>query len=352
MFARLSHKWKTKMQINSRLVVMVSIGLFFFIILIEIFNFIFSGTAAKCVNVDTEIPEVCTQSFLINKVMLSFTFSVFFLLSVLDGLFNENLYELYSAMFISSLSTGYYVYRFSEPYINDFFDYALLIVPCACQIFFIVIGFPLHNEYLWKLYRKVGADKTFRNIYKHYLIYVCILKVFVMFALINATSYGKGFVSTGLALVINIGEIVLCILILVAGFFSAKYEHRTFFMVYMFSLILPLVFIIYSFWINIAYIIFYPTYETATMFIISSATGILTIGLDVLLLILSIGTIRNFGHGLKGLEYLKKNQPEMNDNTMGDDGEVYEYIENQNNDDDFSVLDVIRNTYGLNSNVK
>jgi len=123
-------------------------------------------------------------------------------------------------------------------------------------------------------------------------------------------------------------------------------------MVYMFSLILPLVFIIYSFWINIAYIIFYPTYETATMFIISSATGILTIGLDVLLLILSIGTIRNFGHGLKGLEYLKKNQPEMNDNTMGDDGEVYEYIENQNNDDDFSVLDVIRNTYGLNSNVK
>jgi len=353
MWSAFKSKWNTKMQINSKLVVIVSSSLFFFIIAIELFNFFLSGKSAKCIDVDTDEAVVCSSNFLINKILLSVTFSVFFLISALDGIFNENLYELYAAMFISSLSTGYYIYRFSEPYKNDFFDYALMIVPIASQIFFIIISFPLHNEYLWRLYRKVGADKTFRNIYKHYLIYICILRLFCMFALINATSYGRGFLSTGFPLVINIGAIVIVILIGLTGYYAAKFEHRTFFIVYMFSLLLPILFIVYSFVINIAYIMFEPTYEMATMFVISTATGIFTFGFGVLLFILSIGTLRNFGHGLKGLEYLKKNKPGDLIDTMGEDGEVYDFVDNTiNNDDDLSVLDVIRNTYGLNSNVK
>jgi len=342
------------MQINSRLVVIVSICLFFFINGIEVLNFFLSGKSAKCINVDTDVAEVCSTNFLINKIMLSVVFSSFFLLSTLDGIFNENLYELYAAMFISSLSMGYYIYRFSEPYLNDLFDYALMIGPIACQIFFIIISFPLHNEYLWRLYRKVGADKTFRNIYKHYLIYMCILKLFVMFALVNATSYGRGFVETGFSLIINIGEVVIVLLILINGYYSAKFENKTFFILYMISLLLPMLFIYYSFVVNIAFIITLPTYETATMFIISTTTGILAIGLDLLLFILSVGTLRNFGHGLKGLDYLKKNKPGDLIDTLGeDDGEVYDFVETQNpNEDDLSVLDVIRNTYGLNSNTK
>jgi len=281
---------------------------------------------------------------------------IFFVMSALDGIFNENLYELYSAMFISLLSTAYYIFRFAEPYDNDFFDYAFLLISLGAQIFFIIMAFPLHNEYLWRLYRKVGADKNFRNIYKHYLIYLCILKLFVMFGLINCLTSGRGFldVQTDFRLVFDIIEFIILLACLAIGFYAAKNEMRPIYIFYMVIEVFPLAYFIYGFTNSLLYLIVDPSYEMASIFTISCTCGIFAIGFNVLLFILNLGTIRNFDKGLKNLEFIaKQSEVQIIANDI-DDEDVYDFETNPGtiNEDDLTVLDVIRNTYGLNTNLK
>jgi len=354
-FANWAQVWKNKLKRGSKLVVAVSVGLSLSMFILEILNYLITGSSQKCLNVDTGVAVVCSSNFLINKMLMSYCFYFFFVLSLLDGIFNENLYELYSAMLISLLSTGYYIFRFFEPYENDFFDWIFFFISVGTQIFFIVMAFPLHNEYLWRLYRKVGADKNYRNIYRHYLIYLCILKLFVMFGMINFLTSGRGFlqISTDYSIVFDIIEFIILIAVLVIGYYAAKNEIRPLYIFYMVIEILPLGYVIYAYTKSLFYLTLEPTYEVGSIFAISVTCGVFAIGFNIMLFILNFGTLRNFGKGLRNLEFIK-NQSETGFDVNDEDGEIYDFETNPGtiNEDDLTVLDVIRNTYGLNSNLK
>jgi len=226
-----------------------------------------------------------------------------------------------------------------------------MLISFFCQLIFFGLAKPLKTEYSWRLYKKVGADKNFRNIYRHYLIYMCILKQFVMFCLINANTSGHGIIKTGATLAIDIIEIIIVFVILSFGYISVKKEILTLAYAYMFILFLPILYIVYSFVFNKLTLILTPDYETASLTFISNLMGIIALGLYILLIILSIGSIKNFGKGLKNLDFLKQNETLEVGEEFNDDDEVFDFVD-PTNENDISILDVIRNTKSVNAQVK
>lgn len=140
------------------------------------------------------------------------------------------MFELYSGFGISLLSTIYDIFRFMELYTNDIFDYISITLSLSGQIFFIVMACKMRKDYEWRTAMKVGTKKEFTStfqqivlileLYNHYLLFMCCLRLFIMFGLINCISSGRGIFNGFPEILVDLAEAIVLISLGILGYYA------------------------------------------------------------------------------------------------------------------------------------
>eukprot|EP01129_Flabellula_baltica_P013377 TRINITY_DN6187_c0_g1_i1.p1 TRINITY_DN6187_c0_g1~~TRINITY_DN6187_c0_g1_i1.p1 ORF type:complete len:351 (+),score=45.89 TRINITY_DN6187_c0_g1_i1:157-1209(+) len=326
----------------SRAAVILTLLFSLCIILIEVFGSFTDG--GKCWSLYESV-AACSSNFLVNKKLMVLTSVFFFTFASLDGLFNDNIYELYSAFVITLLIVAFSVFRFLEPYANDFFDWSLMLVSIGFQIFFVILAYFLYHEYRWTLYWKVGAQKSILNIYKQYILFLCILKLYVMFLLINAMTSGTGFLNENIIFTgIDIIEYILVLSLFALGYFGAKLEKRGLIYTFLALCFLPGVYVIYTFLYNIWEFSINVTYESLSLTVLTTISGLISCSLMLVVFILAINVLANFDKGLRDVKFVET-EPEEGVSIPFDNVGELDYVQFEDDEsDDYDIMDVFRNT--------
>jgi len=304
----------------------------------------------------------CSIVYVMAITLVHVLNAIFLCVSAIDGVFYDNLYELYAAMFQALLSTSLGIFKFVEPYKNDWVDYGFLIVPCACQLVYFAVAYSLRQEYTWRLYRKAGADKEFRLIFKLYLMFKTFSKLDIMFAIINVVVGGLATVTNVVSTAIAWSMVGFYIIFHVIGTYAFNKESVILSFVYFAMFVVSPSYIIYMIVILYRMLRYDYSYDARTLAYLFTITGILAFVIHICQLVFGIITFRNFGRGLQNLEFLKKNKKAGKDadgdedlqDLDDDDIDYVEYDESKRREDagtvDFSLFDVIRNTYAIDKN--
>jgi ABC-type multidrug transport system fused ATPase/permease subunit len=247
----------------------------------------------------------CNDSYIIHRMVLFLCFSSFQLVHGIDGIMNDNLYELYTSMGFALALTALMLIRFVrtkstwEEYGNA--EWALLATILLAQIYDVIAAWPLYKECSWRWFRRLGADKKVRYLYRLYLLFLTVLKFDLMLAIINTLTSGPALINKGVPLVLDVLNIIITALFFVFGWLGMKFELP--WMIILFFCLSPteVAFVIgwlvktivdnrfseYNDWNDRA---------IAWMFLV---TGVLAMIVRLLLLLMAIILFRHFGEGLK-----------------------------------------------------
>jgi len=163
--------------------------------------------------------------YFISQAIALFVWAIFFSVSVFDGTFLGNIYELYAAMFLALFVSGWSISRFADKsFQNGSLDYFFLCAACAPQIFYIGVSWNLYKEYAWVLYRKAGADTMLRDLYIKYLLWSCLLKLDTVFGILSTFLSGKGVCNGGLLAFFDYFTLFICIIFLFIGYYVVQRE--------------------------------------------------------------------------------------------------------------------------------
>jgi len=292
-------------------------------------------------------------AFLVNQAIMMVVFSFFFMLAIFNGIFYDNLFDLYAAMFQACFLTGWAIFRFLQPYKNQVVDYVFIIVTCACQLIYFAVAYSLRTEYVWRLYRKAGADKKFRNMYKTYLKWLTFFKLDIAFSVPNVMLAVRGVLSLSWRAGLNWTMLICIIVFLVIGYIAVKREIKrlvvAWFCLYPINILYIIGMMYYTHLFNQSNEADYTTKTVALMFYI---TGSVTLVNRVFLGVFSYVVYKNFKQGLRKMEFVK-GPPEPEDDNLekpgpgpgGDYGYVAYGDESDGDDGDLSVNEVIKATY-------
>jgi hypothetical protein len=180
-------------------------------------------------------------------------------------------------------------------------EWALLATILLAQIYDVIAAWPLYKECSWRWFRRLGADKKVRYLYRLYLLFLTVLKFDLMLAIINTLTSGPALINKGVPLVLDVLNIIITALFFVFGWLGMKFELP--WMIILFFCLSPteVAFVIgwlvktivdnrfseYNDWNDRA---------IAWMFLV---TGVLAMIVRLLLLLMAIILFRHFGEGLK-----------------------------------------------------
>ena len=121
------------------------------------------------------------------------------------------------------------------------------IVISVAEIAYIALGWKIWQEFGWKVYKRLGANRQVKRMFAQYQIFVCIMKFDVFFFI--------GFSSQLVFLVLNednwewyvtCAALPFALLLLVFGMLAAKYENRYMMITFMLGLGGALVYFVYK----------------------------------------------------------------------------------------------------------
>jgi len=307
----------------------------------------------------------CATHHSVNQAITLFLWTAFFLFSVFSGIFFDNLFELYSAMFQATFITAYAIFQFWLPSPNDIIDYVLIVVSGVCQISYFVFGFFLYQEYVWHLYKKVGSDKQIRTMYRVYLLWKAFFKLDVLYTLFSVILSGKGVFNDGFMAACDWTVTAIIIFIYAPlGYYAVETENRRYAIVWMIMFPISWIYIAAMWsWQYIYNGTNYANFSSKVLGIMFSVTGALAVVVHVILLVYSIKTVNNFG---KGLHDILNPEDTKSIKNVQDEEIVYAGISEDDDDDDdrsdiigqeetgsagigddLSIHDVLRNTYAV-----
>jgi len=301
-------------------------------------------------------PDQCDYEWTLNRVLVQFSFSCFQIVHGYDGIFNDNLYELYTSMAVSLLLTGFGIFRFVSHYEDPTIDLIFLITVITAQLFYFIAAFPLHQEYSWRLYRRVGSDKRIRGMFKTYLLFIAILKFDLMFGFINIITSGNGIQNEGYQLGFDIVDGVTLIAFFAFGWLGMKKEIR--WMIVIFFCLSPINLLYIAYWfVNIHKTsqldgIIYKRTAIAVLYII---TGTFAAICRFFVVPAAVVVFRNFGNGLSQLSEPRHRQVHKEDDNPSKDLDGEEdiiYDVKGDGEIDWTLEDVITNTYAEDVYVK
>lgn len=352
---RVRRMWADSLLVSSKALTIVVLFEFVAVLFLALYESI-THQGTKCYTVEGKA-VACSVYYTIVISLVHIFNALFLTISAIDGIFYDNLYELYAAMFQALLSTGLGIFKFVEPSSNDWVDISFLVVTCSCQLFYFAVAYSLRQEYTWRLYRKAGADKSFRRIYKQLLIYKMFSKLDIMFGIVNVVSAGLYVLGNSLVAGIAWSMLVFHFLFHLIGTYAVNREITRLTMVYFGLFAVSPVYVIYMMYYM--YTSKHTSPQYLTMAHLFTVTGILDLIVHICLFAFAVVTYRNYGRGLKDLEFLKKKKAKgQTSTTHGDDDELedldedvdyVEYAESKDGggDNDWSLFDVIRNTYAI-----
>jgi len=271
------------------------------------------------------VSDECKQ-FVVNQAIALFVWSLFFYISVCDGLFWGNIYELYAAMFLSIFITAWSIWRKLEPHVNNYLEYMFVITNALAQICYFSISYYLYKEYRWVLWKKAGSDETVQAMYGNYLKWSCFQKLDMTFAGFCILLSGQGAFNTGWESALDIVMLLILIATIISGYVFVKQEYSI--LTKLWFLLLPIMpgYII-------AWFILQKNFDTNgsySLYIPFIVCGCFLLITRLILVYYTVLLLTSYGKGLKDLTKTV-DQTEI---TVIEEDEGENYFENEPNDAD------------------
>eukprot|EP01124_Arcella_intermedia_P002543 TRINITY_DN11386_c0_g1_i1.p1 TRINITY_DN11386_c0_g1~~TRINITY_DN11386_c0_g1_i1.p1 ORF type:complete len:379 (+),score=94.86 TRINITY_DN11386_c0_g1_i1:47-1183(+) len=256
---------------------------------------------------------------LLTRTLIFLTIIIFQILHLWNGIFNDNIYEIYATMLtqlcISLIISmrSIWVLPLDLPYSGVLVGYGAVF-----QVVYLVYLYPLYRAHKWTFYRKAGAEVEKRKKYKSYLLFHVFLKLDFMMNFVSVLVFTDFDDYTSVA--VSCG--VLTLVYYLIGRFAVTTEFTPLICSFWcFSLISP-IFIAFGIYeiikyellkpITISTITAGPSTKTSYAYLFV-ATGALSVLSRTLLLIQSIAIYRNFGEQLADFEKKQENYWDQND---------------------------------------
>lgn len=237
---------------------------------------------------------------------------VFQLAMALDAVYARNTLQFFGLTIFNALFLAYAIIQSSEvrhsltsvssqsgfSHLNiDVLTTALPIVIGIAELAYIALAWTIYNEFGWKVYKFLGADRQIKKMFAVYQIYQCIVKFdvffwvgfFVQFTLLVLDRRSFEFYMTCAAL-------PLSIVLLVEGHLAARYENKLMMTTFLSGCVGAMVYFCYKL---VKVIIqkdtpqFTHLWESLTIF------AVIAILLLVTTFVYAWMVFRNFGRGLK-----------------------------------------------------
>eukprot|EP01125_Pyxidicula_operculata_P017942 TRINITY_DN6343_c0_g1_i1.p1 TRINITY_DN6343_c0_g1~~TRINITY_DN6343_c0_g1_i1.p1 ORF type:complete len:361 (+),score=33.58 TRINITY_DN6343_c0_g1_i1:14-1096(+) len=343
LWPKFKRKWSLRLAASSKLLLLVAMIELLAVWSIAIIILAFSQyNEASCVNENHEVVD-CSSVYVENQSVSFIVWSIFFLISIMTGLFDDSVYELFAAMFLALFLTAWAIFRFAEPYENHYLDWTFLIVTCSCQVAYFVLSYWIYGEYSWRLYRKTGADQAHKQRIQLYQLWNTFLKLDVMFSLFSVLYSGKGIYNEGWMAILDCVAVGSIFIWMLWGYVGVKTENHCVTMTWFFT---------FSFMPSYIGVMMYFTEsitnsQVIVLFYIISAFCLLT---HLVMFILSIIIYRNFGFGWEkrpkkrlGSVNVEPSESDALAANNEETGDEYDGI----GEDTLNIFDVIRNTHAL-----
>jgi len=330
-------RWQ-KFQLPSKALFVVATFQVIMMLIIAILTFV---VRSNCPN------EPCKQ-FEANQAIALFLWTIFFYVSVLEGLFWGNMYELYAAMFVSLFVTAWSVWRKIEPNLDNYLEYMFVVSNSITQIFYFSVSWALYKEYRWVLWKKAGSDLDTQNMYTNYLKWSCFQKLDMTFAGYCILFSGDGVFNIGWKQALDWSMAVLLVITIITGYIFVRKEW---------SLPSKLWFLILP--VAPAYVIALFVLENDlpkddySLYIPFRLTGALLFISRIFLVYYTVILIDNYGKGLIELTALNNEKAliDEEDEAPSENGDYVEAITHSQHGEgeereSYSIKDVIDNTLG------
>ena len=103
----------------------------------------------------------------------------------------------------------------------------LPIVISIAELAYIALAWTIYNEFGWKVYKFLGADRQIKKMFAAYQIYQCLIKFDVFFWVGFCVQIAWLVLNShSLEFYITCGALVLSIVLLVEGHLAARYENK------------------------------------------------------------------------------------------------------------------------------
>lgn len=237
---------------------------------------------------------------------------VFQLAMALDAVYARNTLQFLGLTVFNALFLIYAVIQISEvrhsltnvssqsgfSHLNiDVLTTALPIVIGVAELAYIALAWTIYNEFGWKVYKFLGADRRIKKMFAVYQIYQCIVKFdvffwvgfFVQFTLLVLDHNSFEFYMTCAA-------VPLSIVLLVEGHLAARYENKLMMTTFLSGCVGAMVYFGYKF---VKVIIQKDTPQFSHLWESLTIFSVIAMLLLIMTFVYAWIVMRNFGRGLK-----------------------------------------------------
>jgi len=173
----------------------------------------------------------------------------------------------------------------------------LPIVISIAEVAYIALAWTIYNEFGWKVYKFLGADRQIKKMFAAYQIFQCLIKFDVFFWVGFCVQIAWLVLDNhSLEFYITCAALVLSIVLLVEGHLAARYENKWMMISFLSGCVSAMVYFCYKF---VKIIINKNTAEFSHVWESLSTFAVIAIMLLIMTFIYAWMVMRNFGRGRK-----------------------------------------------------
>ncbi|KAI0286773.1 hypothetical protein BGY98DRAFT_1104894 [Russula aff. rugulosa BPL654] len=173
----------------------------------------------------------------------------------------------------------------------------LPIVISIAEVAYIALAWTIYNEFGWKVYKFLGADRQIKKMFAAYQIFQCLIKFDVFFWVGFCVQIAWLVLDNhSLEFYITCAALVLSIVLLVEGHLAARYENKWMMISFLSGCVSAMVYFCYKF---VKILINKNTPEFSHVWESLSTFAVIAIMLLIMTFVYAWMVMRNFGRGLK-----------------------------------------------------
>jgi len=171
------------------------------------------------------------------------------------------------------------------------------IVIALSEVAYIALGYKIYNEFGWKVYKFLGADRRIKKLYANYQIYECLVKFDVFFwAGFSVQFIWLVLLEHDWEFYVTCAALPLSLVLLVEGHLAARHENKWMMYTFISGCGGAMLYFVYKLGKVLKY---RDTSDFALVWKTLTVFSVIAILLLVATFIFSVMVLRNFGRGLK-----------------------------------------------------
>lgn len=252
-----------------------------------------SLTIQRMTHPQTENSEKYSILMLVNSIFLT-AFAI-------DGVMVENVFELFSFVFVSTSTLGFVFYQFVEQFqhpeeIEEIILWVRFLLTCLFSPLNLVFAYLAYKNFGWIVYKKIGASMEMTMMYTRYQQMIALLKLDVQIGINVVLIAGFFLYTTNIQLYLDIGVLCSTVFLAAIGWVGIRREISTLVILWFLFCWIPLIYVIFKF-------IYYQENAPSSDFFspLVYCTGSLALLCRILLIVFVAICRRNFDKGLKSV---------------------------------------------------